>query len=103
MKPVNVNTYINSSKEINDKNAKFKIGDIAKISKYNTIFAKGYVSNEEEVFVIKKLKILLIVILLSMLIVILKAKKLLERFTKKNCKKQLKKSLKLKKLFKKRR
>ena len=30
MKPVNVksNTYINSSKELNDKNPKFKIGDI---------------------------------------------------------------------------
>ena len=32
-----------------------------------------------------------------MLLVILKAKKLLERFTKKNCKKQIKKSLGLKK------
>ena len=45
MKPadVNSNTYINSSKEINEKNTKFKIGDIVRISKYKNIFAKGYV------------------------------------------------------------
>ena len=35
-----------------------------------------------------------------MLLVILKAKKLLERFITKNCKKQIKKSLKLKKVIK---
>ena len=36
MKPVDVksNTYINSSKEINDEDPKFKIGDIVRISKY---------------------------------------------------------------------
>ena len=36
MKPVDVksNTYINSSKEINDKDPKFKIGYIVRISKY---------------------------------------------------------------------
>ena len=36
MKPVDVksNTYIDSSKEINDKDVKFKIGDIVRISKY---------------------------------------------------------------------
>ena len=36
MKPVNVksNTYINSSKEVNDRHPKFKIDDIARISKY---------------------------------------------------------------------
>ena len=43
IKPVNVksNTYTNSSKEINDKNPKFKIGDIARISKYKNTFPKG--------------------------------------------------------------
>ena len=59
MKLVDVksNTYINSSKEINDKDPKFKIGDIVRISKYKNIFAKGYVPNwSEEVFVIKKVK-----------------------------------------------
>ena len=59
MKPVDIksNTYINSSKEINDKDSKFKIGDIVRISKYKNIFAKGYVPNWfEEAFVIKKVK-----------------------------------------------
>ena len=51
------NTYINPSKEINDKNSKFKIGDIFRISKYKKIFAKGYVPNwSEEVFGIGKVK-----------------------------------------------
>ena len=59
MKPVDVksSTYIDSSKEINDKDPKFKIGDIVRISKYKNIFAKGYDPNwSEEVFVIKKVK-----------------------------------------------
>ena len=47
MKPVDVkwNTYINSSKEINDEDPKFKIFDILRISKYKNIFAKSYVPN----------------------------------------------------------
>ena len=47
MKPVDVksSTYIDSSKEINNKDPKFKIGDIVRISKYKNIFAKGYVPN----------------------------------------------------------
>ena len=50
MKPVDVksNIYINTSKEINDKDPKFKIGDIVRISKYKNIFAKGYVPNWSE-------------------------------------------------------
>ena len=59
MKPIDVkpNTYINSSKEINDEDLKFKIGDIGRISKYEIIFAKCYVPNwSEEVFVITKVK-----------------------------------------------
>ena len=59
MKPVNVksNTYIDSSKEINDKNWKFKMGDTVRISKYKNTLAKGYTPNwSEEVFVIKKVK-----------------------------------------------
>ena len=57
-KPVDVksNTYIDSSKEIN-KDPKFKINDIVRISKYKNIFAKGYTPNwSEEVFAIKKIK-----------------------------------------------
>ena len=54
-----LSTYIDSSKEINDEDTKFKIEDIVRISKYKNIFAKGYVSNwSEEVFVIKRLKTL---------------------------------------------
>ena len=59
MKPVDVksNTWINSSKEFNDKYPKFKIGDIVRISKNKNIFAKGFVPDwSEEVFVIKKIK-----------------------------------------------
>ena len=51
------NTYINFSKEINNKDPKFKTGDTSRISKYKNIFAKGYVPNwSEEVFLIKKVK-----------------------------------------------
>ena len=59
MKPVDLkaSTYIDSSKEINEQDPKFKIGDIMRILKYKNIFAKGYVPNwSEEVFVIKKVK-----------------------------------------------
>ena len=55
--PVKSSTYIDSSREINDKNSKLKIGDIVRISKYESIFAKGYVPNwSEKVFLIKKVK-----------------------------------------------
>ena len=59
MKPVNVkwSTHIDSSKEIKDRNTKFKIGYIVGISKYKNIFAKVYTPNwSSEVFVIKKVK-----------------------------------------------
>ena len=44
MKPFGVksNTYIDFSKEINNKSSKFKIDDTVKISKYKNIFAKVY-------------------------------------------------------------
>ena len=51
------NTYINTNKEINNKDPKFKVGDRVRISKYKNIFAKGYTPNwSEEVFVTKKVK-----------------------------------------------
>ena len=59
MKPVDVkdNTYIDSSKEVNDKDPRFKVYNHVSISKYKNIFAKGYRPNwSEEVFVIKKVK-----------------------------------------------
>ena len=59
MKPVDVksNTYIESSKEINNKDPKFEIGDTVRILDYKNIFVKCYAPNwYEEVFVIKKVK-----------------------------------------------
>ena len=59
MKPVNVksSTFIDSSKETNDKNLKYKIGDNFRISKYKNVFAKVYTPNwSEEVFMIKTVK-----------------------------------------------
>ena len=59
MKPIDVkdNTHINTSKEINNKDPKFKVGGHVRISKYKNIFAKGYMPNwSEEVFIIKKVK-----------------------------------------------
>ena len=51
---VKSNISIYSSKEINEKDPKFKIGDIIRISKYKNIFPKGYVPTwSQEVFVIK--------------------------------------------------
>ena len=42
MKPIDVksNTYMDSSEKINNKDPKFKIGDIVRILKYKNIFAK---------------------------------------------------------------
>ena len=59
MKPVDVkdNTYVDSKKEVNDKDPKFKVGDHLGISKYKNIFAKGYAPNwSEEIFFISKIK-----------------------------------------------
>ena len=54
---VKSNTYIDSSKEINNKYPKFKIGDYAGISKYKNISVEGYTPNwPEEIFEIKKVK-----------------------------------------------
>ena len=58
-KPVDVkdNTYIDFKKEVNDKDAKFKIDNHVRISKYKNIFAKGYIANwSGEIFVISKIK-----------------------------------------------
>ena len=37
---VKSSTYLNSSKEVNNEDLKFKIGDIIRISKYKNIFCK---------------------------------------------------------------
>ena len=57
MKPVDVkdNACIDSDKDVNDKDAKFKVGDHVRISKYKNIFAKGYTPKQPKaVSVIRK-------------------------------------------------
>ena len=59
MKPVHVksNPYIDSGKEINEKDPKFKVSDTVRISKYKKFFAKCNTPNwYKEVFVIRKVK-----------------------------------------------
>ena len=50
MKPVDIksNTFIDSCKEINHKDHKFKVGDNVKIPKYKNMFAKGYIPNGQK-------------------------------------------------------
>ena len=47
MRPADVrhNTYIDFKEEVNDKDPKFKVGDHVRMSKYKSIFAKGYTPN----------------------------------------------------------
>ena len=47
MKPVDVKwgIYIDFDVENNDKDTKFKVGDLVRISKYKDIWAKGYTPN----------------------------------------------------------
>ena len=59
MKPIDVkdNTYINTDKEVNDKDPKFKVGDHVRMSTHKNILAKDYTPNwSKEVFVIKEVK-----------------------------------------------
>ena len=89
------NTYINTSKEINNKDPKFKFGDHVRISKYKNIFAKGYMPNwSEEVFVIKKVKN---TVPWTYIINDLNDEEITGTFYEKNYKKQAKKNLELKK------
>ena len=93
MKPIDVkdNTYLDSKKEVNDKDPKFKVGYHIRISKYKNIFAKGYTPNwSEEIFVISKIKNTVPCIYLLMILMV---KKLLEQFMKKNCKRLIKRYL----------
>ena len=50
LKPVDVkpSIYIDFDKENNKERPKFKVGDNFRISKYENIFAKGYVTNWSE-------------------------------------------------------
>ena len=58
-KPVDVkdNAYTDSSKEANDKDPKFKVGNYTRTSKHKNIFAKVYTPNwSEEGFAIKEVE-----------------------------------------------
>ena len=62
IKPTDVtsNAYAEYNENTNEKDPKFKVADLVRISKYKKIFAKGYTQNwSEEDFVVKKLKTLL--------------------------------------------
>ena len=56
MKPIDVTSdfYAEYNEDSNKKDPEFKVGDYVRISKYKSIFAKGYTPNwSEEVFVVK--------------------------------------------------
>ena len=82
MKPIDVkdNTYIDSIKQVNDNDPKFKVGNHVRISKYKNTFAKDYTPNwSEEVLTISEIKIQFHG---HMLLMISMVKKLLEHFMK---------------------
>ena len=80
---------------MNDEDSKFKIGDIVRISKYKNLLAKGSVTNLfQEDFVIKKVKNN---VPWTYVISDRNGEKIVGTFYKKNCRKQTKKSLELKK------
>ena len=92
---VKSNTYIDSSKEINDEDPRFKIGDIVRISKYENIFAKVYTPNwSEEFFVIKKVRN---TVPWTYVVSDINREKVAGTLYAQNCKKQIKNSLELKK------
>ena len=100
MKPDDVKSsiYIDSSKEINDKDPKFRICDIVRISKYKNIFAKVYTPNCLKKYLwLKKLKTLCRG---HMLLMILTEEKSLKLFKKKNCKKVNQKGVIIEKVIK---
>ena len=93
MKPVNVkdDTYIDSKKDVYDKDPKFKVGDHVRISKY-----KKFLLKDARQISLKKL-LLLVKLKIQfhghMLLMISMVKKLLEHFMKKNYKKLINKNL----------
>ena len=92
MKSINAkdNTYVDSKKEVNDKDPNFKVGDHVRNFKNKNIFAKGYTPNwSEECLLLVKLKIQFHG---HMLLMILMVKKLKEYFMKNNCRRLIKKN-----------
>ena len=90
MKPVDDkdNTYVDSKKEANVKDPKFKVGDHVRISKYKNIFAKGYTPIGVKKFLLLiKLKIHGHMLLMNLMVM-----KLQEHFMKKNWRRLIKKN-----------
>ena len=61
MKPIDVKNdyFAEYNKESNGKDPKFKLNDHVRFSKYKNALAKGYKQNwSDEIFIIKKIKIL---------------------------------------------
>ena len=59
MKPIDVtsDSFAEYNEDSNEKDPKFKVGDLLRISKYKNILARGYIQNwSEEVFVINKIE-----------------------------------------------
>ena len=57
LKDVKFDSYAEYNVNSNEKDPKVQVGDHARISKYENIFAKGYTPNwSEEVFTISKIK-----------------------------------------------
>ena len=97
MKPVDVksNTYNDSIKKINNKDPKFKLVILLEFQTIKSFLQKIILQIGLKKFLwLKKLNILCC---RHILLMILMGKKLLERFTKKKWKKQIKKNLQLKK------
>ena len=104
---VKSNSYAEFNVGSNQKDPKFKIGDRVRISKYKNIFAGRYAPNwSEEVFVISKIRNTVSWTFTFLpfskvprtfdffhLINDLTVKKLLELFTKKNCRRLIKQDL----------
>ena len=89
------NTYINTGREVNGKDPKFKVGDQLRIPKHKNVFAKRYTQNwSEEVSVIKKVKT---TVPWTYVINDFNGYEIIGTFMKKNLKRQIKKNLKRKK------
>ena len=59
MEPIDITTdfYAEYNEDFYEKDPKFRVGDHARISKYQKVFAKRYSPNwSEEIFVISKIK-----------------------------------------------
>ena len=91
------NTYINSSQKIMMKILNLKLVILLEYQNIKTFLQKLIFQIGLRKFLLQKLKILLCG---HMLLVILKVKELLVLFMKKNCQKQFKKSLEVKKSIK---